>query len=125
MMTSVIPLSLLVTLVKLPLENRIDLGMQHGNRFPLELRHPDIRPLFGDRIGTSNRGMVIRADLAEVLDRNLTTAAKVHSYFCDAWLTHWETPYPLEDEDCYEPTRFAPDRKSTRLNSSHLGISYA
>src|SRR5438045_4772453 len=26
---------------------------------------------------------------------------------------------------CVPPTRLRPDRKSTRLNSSHLGISYA
>src|SRR5690606_42048510 len=32
---------------------------------------------------------------------------------------------PVEAEPCPEPTDHPPDRKSTRLNSSHVKISYA
>src|SRR5205814_6973831 len=64
--------------------------------------------------------------------RNLVRLRQCISYFNTPpsliYKTHFSTSRCLRQEDNPQSPIFvpkAPDRKSTRLNSSHLGISYA
>src|SRR5690606_39298753 len=95
------------------------------NRVPHLGQNPSVRPGRSPRPRPTGSPQLLQKRLPSATCGSDSTAVDGSRYGTRGTSTSPAPSIPRRPDDRVDPVRVVPDRKSTRLNSSHVKISYA